>query len=189
MPVSSGGADETQPVEPLGEYAQSCLGRERIFQYFSTQNKTPTLIYRLNYANDTTYGVLLDIASAVKEQRPVDLRMGYVNVIWQGEANEMALRALHHCTSPATILNITGPETSSVRSIAEQFGSLFKTKPVFIHEEQSTALLSNATTSYRLFGPQKVTLEQMIEVIAGWTSTGGKTLNKPTHFQEREGKF
>jgi hypothetical protein len=189
MPIQSGGATEKQPTGPIGEYAQSCLGRERVFQYFSSVNNTPTLIYRLNYANDVTYGVLLDIAKAVKEQRPIDLRMGYVNVIWQGEANEMALRSLHHCTSPSTILNITGPDTVSVKRIAEQFGLLLKTNPVFVNEEQSTALLSNASESYRLFGPQKVSLEQMLEVIAGWITTGGKTLNKPTHFQEREGKF
>ena len=147
------------------------------------------MIYRLNYANDVTYGVLLDIAKAVHEQRPIDLRMGYVNVIWQGEANEIALRSLHHCTAPSTILNITGPDTLSVRRVAEQFGSLLKTKPVFVNEEQPTALLSTASESYRLFGPQKVSLRQMMEVIAGWIIAGGKTLNKPTHFQEREGKF
>lgn len=189
MPVQSGGATEKQLPEPIGEYAQSCLGRERVFQYFSSKNDTPTLIYRLNYANDVTYGVLLDIAKAVKEQRPIDLRMGYVNVIWQGEANELAIRCLHHCTSPATILNITGPETLSVKSIALEFGSLFRTTPIFVNNEQATALLSNATESYRQFGPPKVSLNQMMEVLAGWIEAGGKTLNKPTHFQEREGKF
>jgi hypothetical protein len=189
MPIQSGGATEKQVPAPVGEYAQSCLGRERVFQYFATKNNTPTLIYRLNYANDVTYGVLLDIANAVKEQRPVDLRMGYVNVIWQGEANELAIRCLHHCSSPATILNITGSEVLSVRSIAREFGSHFNTTPIFIQEEESTALLSNASESNRLFGPQQVSLNQMIEVIASWIHAGGKTLNKPTHFQEREGKF
>jgi nucleoside-diphosphate-sugar epimerase len=189
MPVQSGGATEQEPTGPIGEYAQSCLGRERVFQYFSSLNNTPTLIYRLNYANDVTYGVLLDIAKAVYEKRPIDLRMGYVNVIWQGEANEMALRSLHHCAVPAKILNITGPDTLSVRRIAEQFAQLLKTKPVFVNEEQNTALLSNASESYRLFGKQKVSLDQMMEVIASWIVMGGKTLNKPTHFQEREGKF
>jgi hypothetical protein len=121
MPVESGGATEKQLPEPIGEYAQSCLGRERVFQYFSLKNNTPTLIYRLNYANDVTYGVLLDIGNAVKEGRPIDLRMGYVNVIWQNEANEIAIRCLHHCTSPSTILNVTGPETASVRSIRTGF--------------------------------------------------------------------
>lgn len=189
MEVQSGGATEKQIPAPIGEYAQSCLGRERVFQYFSSQNNTQTLIYRLNYANDVSYGVLLDIANAIKEHRPIDLRMGYVNVIWQGEANEIAIRALHHCSSPSKILNVTGLETVSVRRIAEALGLIFKTKPIFINEEQSTALLSNASESYRLFGPSQVSLSEMMEVIAGWINAGGKTLNKPTHFQEREGKF
>jgi nucleoside-diphosphate-sugar epimerase len=189
MPVSSGGATEKEIPAPVGEYAQSCLGRERIFQYFSVNNDTPTLIYRLNYANDLRYGVLVDIAKAVKEQRPIDLRMGYVNIIWQSEANELALRCLHHCTSPSTILNITGPECISVRNIAEEFGRILNITPEFINEEQNTALLSNASESYRLFGPPKVSLKQMIELIAAWINVGGKTLDKPTHFQEREGKF
>ncbi len=189
MPTDSGGAAETQVPLPVGEYAQSCLGRERVFQYFSSKNNTPTLIYRLNYANDVTYGVLLDIASSVKERKPIDLRMGYVNVIWQGEANELALRCLGHCTTPAKILNITGPETASVRQIATTFGILLNTDPVFVHEEGPTALLSNASECYRLFGQQKVTVNKMLELVAKWIDAGGKILNKPTHFQEREGKF
>jgi len=187
--VDSGGASESDAPEPIGEYAQSCLGRERVFQYFSTQNNTPTLIYRLNYAIDVTYGVLLDIATAVKERKPVDLRMGYVNVIWQGEANEFALRCLTHCSVPPKILNVTGPETASVRQIALAFGKLFGTEPVFKNQEEKTALLSNASECYRLFGPRKTTIDQMIEVIGKWIQSGGKVLEKPTHFQEREGKF
>jgi hypothetical protein len=189
MPVSTGGATEKNLPQPIGEYAQSCLGRERVFQYFASKNSTPTLIYRLNYAIDVTYGVLVDIGRSVKEQRPIDLRMGYVNVIWQGEANEIALRCLHHCASPAAILNVTGPETLSVRSIAEKFGIYFETTAVFVNEEQETALLSDASECFRLFGGPRVSLDQMIEVIAGWIEARGKMLNKPTHFQEREGKF
>jgi len=189
MPVSSGGATEKEIPAPVGEYAQSCLGRERIFQYFSTKNNTPTLIYRLNYANDLRYGVLVDIGKAVNEQRPIDLRMGYVNVIWQAEANEFALRCLHHCASPSAILNITGPESVSVKHIAVSFGRLMDKQPAFVNEEQNTALLSDASQSYRLFGPPRVPLNQMLELIASWIKLGGKTLDKPTHFQEREGKF
>jgi hypothetical protein len=189
MPVDSGGATEENVPAPVGEYAQSCLARERVFQYFSTHNNTPTLIYRLNYAIDVTYGVLLDIANVVKQQRPVDLRMGYVNVIWQGEANEFALRCLSYCAVPPKILNVTGPEIASVRQIAMEFGKLFGINPVFENEEEKTALLSNASECYRLFGPRKVTINQMIEVIARWIDAGGKILGKPTHFQEREGKF
>jgi nucleoside-diphosphate-sugar epimerase len=124
VPVVGGGATEDLPPEPIGEYGQSCLGRERIFQYFSTKNNTPVLIYRLNYANDVTYGVLLEIARSVKENKPIDLPMGTASLIWQGDANEIALRALNHCTVPAKILNVTGPEIVSFRWVAEQFGKM-----------------------------------------------------------------
>ncbi len=188
-PVTQGGATEERLPEPVGEYAQSCLGRERLFQYYSTKNNTPVLIYRLNYANDVSYGVLMDIAKSVNQGKPIDLRMGNVNVIWQGDANEMALRALLHCEVPAKLLNITGPETASVKWIAEEFGTMFNKKPLFENEENPTALLSNASESFRLFGYPKVTLKNMMIVLAEWIKQGGKTMNKPTHFQEREGKF
>jgi len=188
-PVSMGGADESFTPQPYGEYAQSCLGRERLFQYYSSKNNTPVLIYRLNYANDVSYGVLLEIARSVKEKRPVDLSMGHVNVIWQGDANEIALRALHHCEVPAKILNVTGPETISVRWLAKQFGEALGEAPQFVNQEQETALLNNAAESFRLFGYPKVPLQKMIELIVGWMQEGGKTMNKPTHFQERAGQF
>ena len=188
-PVDAGGATEKLLPEPLGEYAQSCLGRERVFQYFSTKNNTPVFIYRLNYANDVSYGVLLEIAKAVKERKPIDLRMGYVNVIWQGDANEIAIRALNHCSVPAKMVNVTGSETVSIKWLGGQFGNIFGQEPVFINTEESTALLSNAGVSNDLFGYPKVLLNQMIELIAEWVNQGGKTINKPTHFQERQGKF
>ena len=188
-PVDAGGATEKLLPEPLGEYAQSCLGRERVFQYFSTKNNTPVFIYRLNYANDVSYGVLLEIAKAVKERKPIDLRMGYVNVIWQGDANEIAIRALNHCSVPAKVVNVTGPETVSIKWLGVQFGNIFGQEPVFINTEESTALLSNAGVSNDLFGYPKVLLNQMIQLIAEWVNQGGKTINKPTHFQERQGKF
>lgn len=188
-PVSMGGADEIYTPQPFGEYAQSCLGRERLFQYYSAKNNTPVLVYRLNYANDVTYGVLLEIARSVKEKRPIDLSMGHVNVIWQGDANEIALRALHHCSVPAKLLNVTGPETISVRWLANQFGELLGETPQFINQEQDTALLSNASEAFRLFGYPKVPLQKMIQLIADWIQEGGKTINKPTHFQERAGQF
>jgi nucleoside-diphosphate-sugar epimerase len=189
VPVQSNGASEDQYPQPIGEYAQSCLGRERVFQYFSQQYDTPVLIYRLNYANDVTYGVLSDIALSVKKQQPIDLRMGYVNIIWQQDANEIALRSLEHCSVPAKILNVTGSEKLWVRQLADNFGKLFGKDPIFINEEQETALLSDASESKRLFGEPAVSVRQMIEVIAGWINEGGRLLNKPTHFQEREGKF
>lgn len=187
--VSQGGLSEQDATGPVGEYAQSCLGRERLFQYGASRFGTPLFIYRLNYANDVSYGVLLEIAKSVLTGQPVDLSMGHVNVIWQGDANEMAIRALLHCENPAKIVNITGPETAAVRWIAERFGKLFNKQPVFVHQEQPTALLSNAAESFRLFGYPRVTLQQMIELLAAWVLQGGKTINKPTHFQEREGQF
>ena len=189
MPIHSGGPSEDYPVAPVGEYGQSCLGRERIFQYFSQQYNIPTLIYRLNYAIDLRYGVLLEIAKSVYEGRAVDLTTGCVNVIWQGDANEIALRALKHCDVPAKILNVTGPETISVKWLAEQFGLILGKEPVFVNEAQPTALLNNASAAHRMFGYPRVTLRQMIDLTASWVKEGGKTLNKPTHFQERKGQF
>lgn len=187
--IGSGGATEEIPAEPVGEYGQSCLGRERIFQYFSTKYGTPILLYRLNYAIDFRYGVLLEIAKTVLAGNPVNLQTGAVNVIWQSDANEMAVRSLLHCASPSKILNITGPETVSVRWLAHEFGKHFDVEPQFINEEQPTALLSNAAESFRLFGYPQVTLKQMIEITANWLKNGGETINKPTHFQERKGKY
>lgn len=187
--VNSGGPSEDHPVGPIGEYGQSCLGRERIFQYFSARYNIPTLIYRLNYAIDLRYGVLLEIARSVEAHKPIDLTTGVVNVIWQGDANEIAIRALKHCAVPAKILNVTGPETISIRWLAIQFGLLLGKEPVFINEAQSTALLNNASEAHRLFGYPRVTLRQMIEMTAAWLKGGGATVNKPTHFQERTGQF
>src|SRR6478672_9398963 len=189
VPVVGGGATEDLSPEPIGEYGQSCHGRERIFQYFSLKNNTPVLIYRLNYANDVTYGVLHEIAKSVKENQPVDLSMGTASVIWQGDANEIAIRCLKHCSVPAKILNVTGPETVSLRWLAEQFGKMLGVTPEFINEEQPTSFLSNAAESFRLFGYPKVTLKQMMEVVLEWMKQGGKTLNKPTHYSERKGKY
>jgi len=187
--VDSGGATENSVPHPDGEYAQSCLGRERLFEYYAKKNNTPVLIYRLNYANDVSYGVLLDIAQSVKSGKAIDLSMGFVNVIWQGDANEIALRSLLYCEVPAKILNVTGAEIVSIRWLANEFGKIFDKKPVLINSEEPTALLSNASEAMRLFGRPKVGLKKMIEVIAEWIKQGGKILNKPTHFQEREGQF
>lgn len=187
--VGSGGATEETKPEPVGEYGQSCLGRERIFQHFSSVHGTPLVLYRLNYAIDFRYGVLLEVAKSVLAGKAVDLSTGYVNVIWQSDANEMAIRALLHCDSPSKILNITGPETVSVRWLAAEFGKHFDKIPTFENEEQSAALLSNAAESFRLFGYPQVTLKQMIEITANWLLEGGETINKPTHFQERKGQY
>lgn len=188
-PVYHGGATESISPGPTGEYAQSVLGRERMFQYFSSINNTPILLYRLNFANDVTYGVLLEIASSVKEHREIDLSMGHLNAIWQADANEIALRSLLHCEVPSKILNVTGPETISVRWCAEEFGKMLGESPIFIKEEQPTSYLNNAAESFRLFGYPKVTLKEMMEIMVEWMQAGGKKLNKPTHFQERKGKY
>lgn len=188
-PVISGGMAEDIPTSPIGEYAQSCLGRERIFQYFSRKNNTPILIYRLNYANDVSYGVLLEIARSVYADKGIDVTMGNVNVIWQGDANEIAIRSLLHCAVPAKVLNVTGPETISVRWIAREFGKIFNKTPKFTGIEESNALLSNAAECFNLFGYPNISLKQMIELIGHWLIEGGKMKEKPTHFQEREGKF
>ena len=188
-PVTSGGCSEDQPAAPIGEYGQSCLGRERMFQYFSDKYNIPTLIYRLNYAVDFRYGVLLEIAKSVRNEKPVDLTTGNVNVIWQGDANEIAIRCLKHCDVPAKILNVTGPETLSVKWVAEQFGMIFQKEPVFVNEVQPTALLSNASEAHRLFGYPCVTLRQMIDITATWLQSGGEVWGKETHFQERKGQF
>lgn len=188
-PVTHGGSSEDTATSPVGEYAQSCLGRERMFQYFSQKNQTPMLLYRLNYANDVSYGILLEIARAIFEGKEIDLSMGNVNVIWQGDANEIALRSLLHCSSPVRILNVTGPETVSVRWVALEFAKMFGKKVSFTSTEEQNALLSNAAECFRLFGYPSVTLKQMMELIGRWVTEGGKSLNKPTHFQEREGKY
>ena len=188
-PVSHGGATECSPVAPIGEYAQSCLGRERIFAYFSAQFGTPMAILRLNYAIDLRYGILLDIAEKVYTGKPVPLRMGNVNVIWQRDANAVALRAFAHSQSPPLLLNVTGPETVSVRQIALRFGALFNKPPHFEGEEAETALLSNASQCHQRFGYPRVSLAEMVEWVAEWVQIGGTTLRKPTYFEVRDGKF
>ena len=188
-PAESGGATEQTPPAPVGEYAQSALARERIFEYFSETQGTRVAILRLNYAIDLRYGVLLEIGTKVFERRSIDLAMGHVNVIWQGDANSICLRALAHAACPALVLNVTGPETLSVRAIAEAFGAFFGVAPVFTGEASSTALLSNADQCWRMFGPPGVSVDKMILLVAQWIGVGGRTLNKPTHFEIRDGAF
>jgi nucleoside-diphosphate-sugar epimerase len=189
VPLTSGGATEDTAPGPLGEYAQSVLGRERMFAYASHQYGTPVTLLRLNYAAELRYGVLLDIGTKVFEGRPIDLGMGMVNVIWQGDANSQALRCFPLCQTPPRVLNITGPETLSVRWIAGEFGRLFGIEPVFEGAESATALLSNSARASSMFGYPAVTPAQMINWIAGWIGASGATLGKPTHFETRDGRF
>jgi nucleoside-diphosphate-sugar epimerase len=189
QPVSNGGATEATPVAPEGEYAQSALGRERMFEYGSSQWGTQVVLLRLNYAVELRYGVLIDIATAVFNGRPIDLKMGYANVIWQRDANSACLRSLVHCQSPPLVLNITGPELLAVRHIAEEFGERFGVKPMFNGRESDVAILSNAAKAHALFGPPSISADQLIEWTAHWITKGGARLNKPTHFEVQDGKF
>jgi nucleoside-diphosphate-sugar epimerase len=188
-PVSNRGSREEDTLNPLGEYAMSCVGRERIFEHFSRSNHTKMSILRLNYASELRYGVLLDIAQRVNAEQAVPLSMGYLNAIWQRDASAMSLQSLAVATTPPTIINIAGPELLSVRQVAQDFGARLK-KPVrFEGVESGDALLSNAEKSYRLFGRPNVGADQVIAWIADWVRRGGTTLAKPTHFEERAGRF
>lgn len=188
-PPESGGPTESDPTGPVGEYAQSCLGRERMFEYFSWKNGTPVTILRLNYAVEMRYGIVLDIARKVYSGIPIPLAMGYVNVIWQGDANAQTLQTFDHCASPVKVLNITGPETLSIRTLAETFGRRFGKEPVFEGSESDTALLNNAGQAAQLFGSPTVSIDRVIEWVAHWIEIDGPTLDKPTHYEQRNGKF
>ena len=188
-PVASGGSRESDVPSPIGEYAMSCLGRERIFEDASARRATRVAIVRLNYAIDLRYGVLVDIASRVLRGEPIDLRMGHVNVIWQGDANDWALRCLAHASAPPFVVNVTGRETLSVRELAERFGELLHRAPTFTGSEARDALLSNASLAHSLFGPPSVPTSTLLEWVAEWVQAGRPLLGKPTHFEERTGAF
>ncbi|MBK9316606.1 MAG: NAD-dependent epimerase/dehydratase family protein [Acidobacteria bacterium] len=187
--VNSGGSIETDEPKPVGEYAQSCLARERVFEYFSRDHGLRCLIFRLNYAVDLRYGVLVDIARSVFDGRPVNLSVSAFNVIWQGDANSYALRSIELCESPPRILNVTGPETISTRQTAEFFAGRFNRKAVFEGDPSDKALLNNAGVCHQLLGPPSVSLSELMEMVAHWIETGGTSLNKPTHFEVVDGKF
>jgi nucleoside-diphosphate-sugar epimerase len=189
VPLSSRGAEETDQPLPRGEYAQSCLGRERLFEYYARHQGTPTLLLRLNYAVDLRYGVLVDIARAVKAQQPVDRTVSRFNVIWQGDANSYALRALEGCASPPRVLNVTGPETLAVTDVAEFFGQRFGVRPVFQGQPSGEALLSNASACHEWLGRPQVSASELMEAVASWLEHDGRTLDKPTHFEVADGRF
>jgi nucleoside-diphosphate-sugar epimerase len=188
-PVSDGGSREADSLNPAGEYAMSCVGRERMFEHFSRMNGTKIAMLRLNYAAELRYGVLLDTALRVHAGQPVPLSMGYLNAIWQGDASAMSLQALGCATAPPNVINITGPELLSVRWIAEQFGKRLLKAVRFQGQESSDALLSNAQKACQLFGRPRVSIQQLMDWIAEWVIKGGATLAKPTHFEERAGLF
>lgn len=189
MHVYSGGATEDTPMEPVGEYAMSCVARERIFDYCSETQGQRVVQFRLNYAVELRYGVLVDVATKVYSGEPVDLTTGFANVIWQGDVCNQALLSLQLATSPSSVINVTGPETVAIRQIAEEFGKRFKKTPQFTSEENGMGYLSNASKANSLFGNPRVPLGKMIDWIAHWIELGGESIGKPTHFEAQNGKY
>jgi len=184
----SGANEETQTLPPPGDYATSCVGREQMFRHGSLRYGTLGRLLRLSYAIDMRYGVLHDVASSVLRGNPIDLAMGYANVIWQGDANEQALRLLARCTSPTSPINVSGPKTS-VRWLAEEFGKRFSKKPSFSGNEAKTAWLIDTAAAGKLLGAPRVALGTMIDWVADWVARGQPSLGKPTHFETRDGKY
>jgi len=188
-PVERGGSVETDEPAPMGEYAITALGRERLYEHFSRALGTRIALLRLNYANELRYGVLVDLAQKVRDGESIDLAMGYFNALWQADANAMALRCFDHVTSPPFVINLAGPETLAVRQVCEQFGKSFDRAPRFVGVEAPDALLSNARLSQRLFGAPRVDALRLTGWIAEWIRGGGASHGKPTHFEARDGKF
>ena len=188
-PVDGGGSRETDTPAPVGEYAASCLGRERVFELYASRNATRVGIVRLNYAIDLRYGVLVDVALRVWRGKPVPLDMGYVNVIWQGDANRIAIECLARASTPAFVVNVTGGQLLSVRALAEGFGERFGKPVAFSGAERPDALLSDTTKMQDCFAPPEVALDQMMGWVADWVRGGGALLGKPTRFEARDGRF
>ncbi len=189
VPVSGGGSKETDAPNPAGEYAMSCLGRERMFQYFSDALHVPVALIRLNYACDLRYGVLVDVATKVWRGDPVDARMGFFNTIWQGDANALSLLALEHAASPAWVFNLTGPELLSVRDVAQSLATRWGKTARIDGTESPDALLSDPARCFTTLDRPRVNADTLIEAVASWIERGGVLLGKPTHFESRDGKF
>lgn len=187
--IGQGATEQTPSRPPPGEYAWSVVARERVFEHFSRTHGTPGRLIRLNYAIDMRYGVLHDIARKVQRGAAIDLATGHVNVIWQGDANSHALRALAHCTAPIAPLNVSGPETISVRFLAQQFGQRFGREPLLVGAEEETCWLVNTAEAARLFGYPLVPLRAMIDWTADWIASGRASLDKETHYDIRTGEF
>ena len=187
--VRSGGPTEAAAPDPVGEYAWSCLARERVFGYFSEVYGTPVALIRLNYANEPRYGIIVDLTRKILEGRAIDLTMGYVNLIWQADANNYVVAALAKTASPPTVLNVAGPQVVSVREVAGRIAERLGRKAVFAGFEAPTALLSDASRCFEWFGRPPTSLEKMLDVIVPWVAGGHRTLNKPTKYDVRDGKF
>jgi nucleoside-diphosphate-sugar epimerase len=189
MDVTTGGAVESTPPEPVGEYAMSCLGRERMFDYYSRTAGLKVLQFRLNYAVEPRYGVLVDVATKVFRGEPVDVTTGFANVLWQGDVCDQAIRSLALAESPSRVLNATGPETISIRRLAEEFGRRMNKTPMFTGLENGRAYLSNASRANAIFGNPSVPLGRLVDWTAAWVSSGGESLGKSTHFETQDGKY
>ncbi|HEY8548464.1 MAG TPA: NAD-dependent epimerase/dehydratase family protein [Vicinamibacterales bacterium] len=189
VPAGRGGSRETDAPNPVGEYAMSCLGRERMFEYFSRTHGTEVALLRLNYATEMRYGVLADLAARVHARQPIDVTMGYVNVIWQGDANAMALAALAHTASPPAIINIAGADELRVRDLCGRIAARLGVEVTFTGEEAPDALLSNGSRGHALLGAPRVDIDTLIGWTADWVARGGESLGKPTHFESRSGHF
>lgn len=187
--VDSPGADESASLTPPGEYANACVGRERVYSYFALRNQTPAVLFRLSYAIDLRYGVLLDVALKVARGEPVDVSMGAANIIWQGDANARAIQCLAHTASPPLALNVTGLQPVKIREVAARFGELLGQTVKITGQEGSLAWLFDARRSYELFGPPSVSVDEMLAATAAWVQSGGQTLGKPTHFEVQDGHF
>jgi nucleoside-diphosphate-sugar epimerase len=184
-----GGSTERETPQPVGEYAMSCLGRERMFEHFSRRRGIPVALLRLNYAVELRYGVLVDLAQKILAGTPVDVTMGHVNVIWQGDANAMALCALEHVASPPAVFNLAGPEELRVRATAEALAERLDRPVRFTGGEAPDALLSNGARGWSLLGRPRVDAARLIDWTAHWLARGGVTSGKPTHFESREGRY
>jgi nucleoside-diphosphate-sugar epimerase len=188
-PRAGGGSNETDSPQPVGEYAMSCLGRERMFEYFSGAWNIPVALIRLFYACELRYGVLVDLAHRILTGDPIDLAMGCFNIIWQGDNNAMTLLAFDHVASPPFVINVTGPEILNIRDVSLTMGRLLGKTPKFRGAELETACLGNAARAHRLFGQPGVSAEQLIEWVVDWVKRGGENLGKPTHFEVRDGRY
>jgi nucleoside-diphosphate-sugar epimerase len=189
VPVNGKGSDESMAPNPPGEYAQSCVGRERMFEYFSRQFSTPGRLFRLNYAIDMRYGVLHDIASKILNGKPIDVSLGHVNFIWQGDASAQALRCFAHCDTPTSPINVSGHDILAVRDLAARLGARLGREPVIVGKEEPTAWLTDTSQATKLFGLPIVDTEQLIEWTADWVARSMPSLGKPTKYEVRDGRY